>query len=196
MTVPNKISVTLSSRAADSGLLEEVGAVFHQWIGNNSLQDILVDVADYRHVARGPGVVLVGHECNYQVREDSERRPQIVCWQKRAFSTSVCPIREVFKRTVKVCRMLEEHTARVGCFDASRARIGARDRLSTNSPRFEVDEFVWHVRQSLAKELFTVPVVQVEGQGALPQVAARWVAERTFRGLDEGQFHPLAGAAS
>lgn len=196
MTVPNKISVTLSSGDAAPCLLEEVGAVFHEWIRNDSLQDILVDVADYRHVSRGPGVVLVGHECNYQVREDPERRPQIVCWQKREFSTPVCPIREVFKRTVKICRMLEEHTARVGCFDASRALIGARDRLSTNGPGFEINEFVWHVRQSLAKELFTVPVVQAEGQRGLPQVVASWVAERTFRGLDEGQFHSLAGATS
>lgn len=195
MTLPRKISVTLSSRAADSGLLEEVGEVFHQWIRNDSLQDILVDVADYRHVARDPGVVLVGYECNYQVREDFEQRPQIVCWQKREFSKSLCPIREVFKRTVAVCKMLEESTGRVGCFDASRALIGARDRLSTNGPDFLVDEFVWLVRQSLAKELFTVPLVRREGQGGLPQVAASWVAERTIRGLDEGQFHINAGEA-
>lgn len=39
--------------------------VFHRWIAEGKLDELLIDVADYRHVPMGPGVVLVGHEADY-----------------------------------------------------------------------------------------------------------------------------------
>jgi len=39
--------------------------VFHRWICDGFLPELLVDVADYRHVEAGPGVLLIGHEANY-----------------------------------------------------------------------------------------------------------------------------------
>ena len=34
--------------------------VFHQWVKDKVLDELLIDVADYRHVPAGPGVLLVG----------------------------------------------------------------------------------------------------------------------------------------
>jgi hypothetical protein len=43
-------------------------AVFNRWIQEKAIADeLLIDVADYRHVPDGPGVVLVGHEANYSL---------------------------------------------------------------------------------------------------------------------------------
>lgn len=39
--------------------------VFHRWIREQLLDDLMVDVADYAHVPDGPGVVLVCHEGQY-----------------------------------------------------------------------------------------------------------------------------------
>ena len=39
--------------------------VFHRWVAEQSMDEMLIDVADYRHVPNGPGVVLVGHEADY-----------------------------------------------------------------------------------------------------------------------------------
>ena len=39
--------------------------VFHRWISDGTLDEIWVDVADYRHVPRGPGVLLVAHHAHY-----------------------------------------------------------------------------------------------------------------------------------
>lgn len=47
--------------------LEPVIPVFHRWIQDRVCEELLLDVADYRHVHAGPGVVLVGHEANYSV---------------------------------------------------------------------------------------------------------------------------------
>jgi hypothetical protein len=41
--------------------------VFHGWIQDQANDELLLDVADYRHVHSGPGVVLVGHQGNYSL---------------------------------------------------------------------------------------------------------------------------------
>jgi hypothetical protein len=42
-------------------------AEFHRWIQHNVLDEMLIDVVDYRHVPDGPGVVLIGHEGDYSL---------------------------------------------------------------------------------------------------------------------------------
>jgi hypothetical protein len=39
--------------------------VFHRWVAQQSLPELLVDVAELLHVPAGPGVVLVGLEADY-----------------------------------------------------------------------------------------------------------------------------------
>jgi len=41
--------------------------VFHSWIQDQVCDELLLDVADYRHVPDGPGILLIGHEANYGV---------------------------------------------------------------------------------------------------------------------------------
>lgn len=53
--------------------LWEVIPVFHSWIQSQVFEELLIDVADYRHVPAGPGIVLVGHEADYSV-DNSENR--------------------------------------------------------------------------------------------------------------------------
>jgi hypothetical protein len=51
-----------------SGLdLEPVIPIFHSWIQDQFFDELLLDVADYRHVKDGPGVVLIGHEADYSL---------------------------------------------------------------------------------------------------------------------------------
>jgi hypothetical protein len=69
-----QISVKLFAR--DPGAVDVAGfiPIFHRWIQENRLADrLLIDVADYRHVANGPGVVLIAHEAHYAL--DSEHGP-------------------------------------------------------------------------------------------------------------------------
>lgn len=53
--------------------LEPLIPVFHNWIQNQVFEELLLDVADYRHVPEGPGVVLIGHQANYSV-DNTENR--------------------------------------------------------------------------------------------------------------------------
>lgn len=47
--------------------------VFHSWIQDQVCDELLLDVADYRHVPDGPGVVLIGHEADYSVDNSDAR---------------------------------------------------------------------------------------------------------------------------
>src|SRR5271170_6865298 len=47
--------------------LEALVPVFHSWIQKQPAGELLLDVADYRHIRSGPGVILIGHEGNYSL---------------------------------------------------------------------------------------------------------------------------------
>jgi hypothetical protein len=53
--------------------LDSVIPVFHSWIQEQSFDELLLDVADYRHVQGGPGILLIGHEADYSVDNSDNR---------------------------------------------------------------------------------------------------------------------------
>jgi hypothetical protein len=53
--------------------LEPVIPIFHEWIQNQAFSELLLDVADYRHVKEGPGVLLIGHEADYSLDQTDGR---------------------------------------------------------------------------------------------------------------------------
>src|SRR5689334_10419959 len=61
------INVKLFVQDPASVNLERLVPIFHRWIQDQAREEILIDVADYRHVPAGPGVLLIGHEANYSV---------------------------------------------------------------------------------------------------------------------------------
>ena len=53
---------------------EQFVPIFHSWIQQKAIPEhLLIDVADYQHVAGGPGTLLVAHEANFSTdREDGQ----------------------------------------------------------------------------------------------------------------------------
>jgi hypothetical protein len=47
--------------------------VFHRWIQQKRLPEMMIDVSDYQHVPSGPGVILVCHEAIYGLDEGKGR---------------------------------------------------------------------------------------------------------------------------
>src|SRR5687768_6050569 len=39
--------------------------VFHRWIRDALIPELLIDVVDYTHVPDGPAVMLIGHDSDY-----------------------------------------------------------------------------------------------------------------------------------
>ena len=61
------VNVKLFVKSLQDVDLEALIPVFHSWIQNQASDELLLDVADYRHVPSGPGVVLIGHLGNYSL---------------------------------------------------------------------------------------------------------------------------------
>lgn len=47
--------------------LEPALGVFHRFLQRGLVEGLILDVADYRHVPDGPGVVLIGHDIDYGI---------------------------------------------------------------------------------------------------------------------------------
>ena len=58
--------------------------VFHRWIRNNTVDGLLIDVADYKHVPDGPGVMLIGHDGDFSI-DLAEGRPGLRYVRKRGW---------------------------------------------------------------------------------------------------------------
>lgn len=70
----HKIGFKIFAEEGSTVNLVEFIPVFHRWIQDKALANLLIDVADYSHVQYGPGIVLVAHEGNYTIDETGNRR--------------------------------------------------------------------------------------------------------------------------
>ncbi len=62
------------SETLDQGRdLDPIIPVFHSWIQQQAFDELLLDVADYRHVQAGPGVLIIGHEADYSLDNTDNR---------------------------------------------------------------------------------------------------------------------------
>ena len=91
--------------AVDSGTMIRV---FHQWIQQSVVPGMLIDVADYRHMIDGPGVMLIGHDVDYAL-DMSEGRPGLVHTRKRSVPDNLRDaVGETLHAGLTACRSLEQ----------------------------------------------------------------------------------------
>lgn len=86
---------------------EKFVPVFHRWIRDDVLDELVIDVADYTHVPEGPGVVLVGHGSDYYV-DLAENRPGLLYSRKRDLPEGANLIDDALRRALNAVRLLEE----------------------------------------------------------------------------------------
>jgi hypothetical protein len=67
------VNVKLMLANPDQVDLEPLIPIFHSWIQEQNPGELLLDVADYRHVHAGPGVVLIGFQGDYSVDNGQNR---------------------------------------------------------------------------------------------------------------------------
>ena len=94
--------------------------VFHAWIRESVLSELLVDVADYRHVPAGPGVLLVGHESDYSMDNTDDRWGLRYNRKAPLEGNNEDRFRQALGSAVNACRLLEKHFAGEGPLTFSR----------------------------------------------------------------------------
>ena len=82
--------------------------VFHDWVAAQSMPEMMIDVADYRHVPDGPGVVMVGREADYYM-DNTDGRPGLryVCKAKSDASNEE-QVKQAFAAASSACVRLEK----------------------------------------------------------------------------------------
>ena len=111
--------------------LEPLIPVFHDWIRDQVGEGLLLDVADYRHVDAGPGVVLIGHEGNYSV-DNTGNRLGVRYNRKAALDGSNQDrLRQAARAALTACQRLEAESRLGGRlrFNGQEVEIFINDRL-------------------------------------------------------------------
>ena len=102
--------------------LEPLIPIFHEWIEQQGPGDLLLDIADYRHVPEGPVVALIGHDGDYSV-DNTNRRLGIRYGRKAAFDGSTMDrLTQATRSALEACRRLESDARLAGRF-----RFNGRD---------------------------------------------------------------------
>ncbi len=128
-----KVLVRDTSRAE----AEEFIPVFHRWITERVLPELLIDVADYSHVHEGPGVLLVGHDAIY-AWDLSRGEPGLLYSRRRETSPELVGIdalesrvESLLKCAFRACDLIEAEPRLEGrvAFDRHRLELSVNDRL-------------------------------------------------------------------
>ncbi|MEO7653831.1 MAG: hypothetical protein ABIZ80_25525 [Bryobacteraceae bacterium] len=161
--------------ASEAGVdLGEAIPVFHRWIREGVCEEMLIDVADYRHVPAGPGVMLIGYEGHYSL-DESGGRLGLLYARKAPGGEAQENLRQAYDAAVAACRRLEAEVPFQGKlrFDVRNCEIAINDRLLAPNTdetfaalRGEFEEFargMWGANASIQRagtprELFKVRV--------------------------------------
>jgi hypothetical protein len=109
--------------------LDRIGEVFSAWIQAQDFDELLVDVADYRHVFQGPGVLLIGHEADYSLDNAGGRLGLLYNRKASTPGSTGDRLRQAIGAALRTARRLEqEHGLR---FETQQLLILANDRLLT-----------------------------------------------------------------
>jgi len=126
-----QLKIYLTPESARSLDIDAVVPVFHRWIKQHLLPELTIDVANYRHVPQGPGVVLIGHGSDYFV-DEGEGRPGLLHNRKRAGLPPGERLGDLARRTLNAAALLE------------------KDLALTGKIKFATDELLFRVNDRLA----------------------------------------------
>ena len=121
-----KIFVTPeSARAVD---VESFVPVFHRWIKEHLLPELVIDVANYAHVPEGPGIVLIGHGSDYFMDQGGGRLG-LLHSRKRAGPPPADRLTDLARRTLHAAWLLENEP-----------KLSGKLRFSPNELVFRIND--------------------------------------------------------
>jgi len=106
--------------------------IYHRWIQQDLLQDLLIDVADYSHVPGGPGVMLIAHEGNYALDESGHERGVLYCSKHRLTGELPERLAQVARKALKAAQLMSADAELQGALKlpGNQLQFFANDRLA------------------------------------------------------------------
>lgn len=135
--------------------LEPLIPIFHDWIQGQVFEEMLLDVADYRHVSGGPGVMLIGLQADYSVDNTDDRLG--VRYNRKAGldGSNLDRLEQAARAALTACQRLEQEPRLEGKlrFNGTELEVFINDRLLAPN-RETTREAADSDFQALAKKLF------------------------------------------
>lgn len=143
--------------------------VFHRWIQQRLLPELLIDVADYRHVKNGPSVLLIGHEADYVFDERYGQAGLAYIYKRPSADSLPMLLHHAFERLNHAVQLLEAESSLNGVrFENTTLQLIFLDRL--NAPnRPEIFETLRQDVLNTATQWFQTNKVQLDSTEADPR---------------------------
>jgi hypothetical protein len=105
--------------------------IYHRWIQQHALEDLLVDVADYSHVPSGPGVMLIAHEGNYALDETGDERGVVYYSKHKLTGELPQRITQVACKALQAAQLMSTDESLAGALQVpgTRLQFFSNDRL-------------------------------------------------------------------
>jgi hypothetical protein len=126
--------------------------IFHRWIRDSVLKELIIDVVDYSHVANGPEVLMVGDAADYAL-DRGAGRIGLLYVGKRESETAEGPFALGLKKALNACRLLEAETGPTVplAFSSSELEIRVADRLRAPNDDATFERLLPSLRAPLEK---------------------------------------------
>jgi len=164
--------------------------IYHRWIQQDLLEDLLIDVADYSHVPGGPGVMLIAHEGNYALDESGHERGVLYYSKQRLAGELPERLAQVAGKALKAAQLMGADAELQGALElpGNQLQFFANDRLIAPNTDAAYAELEPALRQFLERLYAGAPYtlsrepepkerlsvrVQAEGEAALETLLAR-----------------------
>jgi hypothetical protein len=149
------LNVKLFAKDPDKVDLEPLIPIFHTWIEGKVFEELLLDVADYRHVPSGPGVMAIGYEADYAVDNTGNRLGVRYNRKTAVDGDNSYALQQAARAALTACQVLEQEPRLGGKlhFDGREIEIFINDRLLAPN-RAETLEAARPELEALARKLF------------------------------------------
>ena len=141
--------------------------VFHKWIREQSIDELLIDVADYTHLPSGPKALLVGHEANLAIEANSDCVGLCYIRKRNAPEQLAQNLVSGAKTLVQAAQMLESDSDAMlngnFTFQTDKLVFSPNDRLlAPNTPA--IDEALKNTLQTFGEQLHGTKSVSITSQ--------------------------------
>lgn len=156
-TVPKRLGVKFSLIREPQLQPLDIVPIFQRWIQEHTVDGMLIDVIDYKHVPEGPGIVLIADEADFAY-DLGDGQIGLHYIRKRGLPGDLpSALRQCFYFALQAARALEAEAPGDIAFDFASAKISFLDRMAYRNDAGKLDEIRAELTGCVA-EIYGAPI--------------------------------------